>query len=696
MEIKYKKSIVTGIVAFFAFSAFVAGSIWGIYGFVKKDLPSAEEVETFEPFSPTKLLDIKNRVICEFYEEKRIQVDIDDIPVFLKVSFIVVEDKRFFSHWGVSIPDMTRALLVNIFSGRIAQGASTITQQLARNMFLSQEKTILRKIKEIFLAIEIEKVYTKEEILEMYLNQVYFGHGAYGVEAASQLYFGKSVKDLDPVEAATIAAIAKGPSYSPFRNPERTRVRRNVFLKALKDNHYLTKAEYEKYKKSSIILAQRKTRKINAPYFSEEVRKYLSKKYGADFVYRSGSVVYTTLDLDLQMAAESLFEKRMLEYEKKFNLKVRKYDYDTASVLDTINPPKYLQGAVVLLDVATGEVRTLIGGRDFVQSKFNRAIQAKRQPGSSFKVFLYTAAIDNGFTSADIVVDAPIRISIPGYGVYSPANFDRKFMGPITIRTAIKYSRNLAAVRLNRVLGPELVIEYAYKMGITSPLKAVYSLPLGVNDVSPIEMARAFSTLSNEGIKVTPYFIRKVVDRYGRVVEEKNPHREEVLSPQTSYVLIDLMKSVVNEGTAKSIRRVGYKGAAAGKTGTTNNFTDAWFVGFTPELCMAVWVGFDSKQKINRGAQGGSVAAPIWGEIMKSACDLGYNKVNDFDIPDGIVYREICLETGKIATPYCPVTKKEVFINGTEPTEECYYHKFFHLHRMEDEQYFYKIDRDNL
>lgn len=695
MEINIKRSITIGVIIFFAFVAFFAGTVWGVYLFVKKDLPSPEEVETFEPFLPTKLLDINNEVICEFYEEKRTPVDLEEIPVYLKASLIGVEDKRFFSHWGFSLVDFIRALLSTVFLGRV-EGGSTITQQLARNMFLSHERTLIRKIKEFFLAVEIEKMYTKDEILEMYLNQVYFGHGAYGVEAASQFYFGKSVKDLDPVESATIAAIAKGPVYSPLKNPERCRRRRNLFLRELRREGYITEDQYREYVTQPVKLAKRKIRRINAPYFAEEIRKYLSKKYGTDFVYRSGAVIYTTLDLRLQLAAESLFEEKMLEYEKRFNLKIRKYDYDTASVIDTINPPEYLQGALVILDNPTGEVRALIGGRDFIQSKFDRAVQAKRQPGSSFKVFLYTTAIDNGFTAADVVVDAPIRIKIPGYGVYAPANFDRKFMGPITIRTAIKFSRNLAAVRLNRMIGPELVVEYAYKMGITSPLKAVYSLPLGVNEVTPLEMARAFATLANEGVKITPYFIRKIVDRHGRVIEEKKPVREEVLSPQTCYVMIDLMKSVVNEGTAKSIRRVGFKGAAAGKTGTTNNFTDAWFVGFTPELCMAVWVGFDSKKRIHSGAQGGSVAAPIWGEVMKKASELGYNKTSDFPVPDGIVYRDICLETGKLATPYCPSTRKEIFIEGTEPTEECYYHKFFHLRRAETEEYFYQLDRERL
>ncbi|MBD3287140.1 PBP1A family penicillin-binding protein [candidate division WOR-3 bacterium] len=671
--------------------AFLAGIVFIISSSAGKDLPAPESLQTYKPPLTSKVFDRNDNLIFEFYVERRDPVPLDSIPSELVLAFVTVEDKRYYKHWGISMPDVFRALLHNIAAGRIVEGASSISQQLARNMFLSFETTLIRKIKEAILAIQLERMYSKEEILEMYLNQVNFGHGAYGVEAAAQRYFDKHLYELSTHELCFLAALPRGGAYHrPYDNPEKVRARRDKFINALYEIDEITHAERDAALAAEIDLAPRRLPPNEAPYFVEEVRRYLERKYGSGFIYREGVYIYTTLDLTMQKAANEAVEKHLLSIESRKNLDVVKSDYDTVTFTEDSPAPKYLQGALVCVDVHTGEVLALVGGRDYEQSSFDRAVQSRRQPGSSFKPFVYTAALDNGFTPGDVEFDAPVLVRTGGY-LYAPANWDRKFYGPMTLRQGLAQSRNLVAVRLARYVGPEMVVEYAHKMGITSPLKPVLSISLGAVEVSPLEMATAFSTLANGGYRVEPAFIRYIVGRDGELIEEWYPQQgEQVIPAQTAFLVTSMMQSVISSGTATVIRRRGFNRVAAGKTGTTDDFTDGWFVGFTPEIACAVWVGFDKRQTIYRGASGGSCAAPVWAEFMKEAtADMPQS---NFSMPEGIISRRICTLTGQLATEDCPQTREEYYMEGTEPTLSCQYHRLLKL-RGGSREDFFRLDR---
>jgi penicillin-binding protein 1A len=411
-----------------------------------------------------------------------------------------------------------------------------------------------------------------------------------------------------------------------------------------------------------------------APYFVEEVRRYMIEKYGYDFVYKSGAVIYTTLDLDMQKAANQALFTHLSQIEKDYRLRPTLAAYDSMAKLDsTIGPPKYLQGALLAMDVHTGYIRALIGGRDFKHSEFDRATQAKRQAGSAFKPFVFVAAVDNGATAADIELDSAITIRIPGQPPYQPHNYDAKFLGHVSLRRALALSRNLVAVRLITKVGPELVARYANLMGITDRLQPVYSLALGSVEVSLIDLTNAYNTLADNGVRVKPIMITRVVDARGTLLEETRPEEQSVLRPQTAYVVADMMQSVVNEGTATVIRQLGYEGLAAGKTGTTDDYADAWFIGFTPDITCGVWMGFDKKKTIFSGATGGGIAAPVWADFMKAVRPDSMSS-DSFAVPDSIITVAVCEQTGQLATPACPRVRYEVFIAGTEPKTPCTLH----------------------
>lgn len=659
-----------------AIIAFVVGMIFAAVVRLSADLPSAEEIKDFQPLASTKLYDCKGQLICEFFQQRRTPVPLAQIPQHLKDALIVVEDKRFYSHWGIDIIRIFGSAFYNLKAMRKAQGASTITQQLARNMFLTQEKSFARKFKEMLLAFELERTYSKDEILELYLNQVWFGQGVYGVEAASQVYFNKSVKDLNLAQCALIAALPKAPQYySPYVNPSAALKRRNMFLKMMYKAKKISLSEMENALAAPLGVMPKRSLRNEAPYFVEEIRKYLSAKYGDDFIYKSGAVVYTTLDLDMQRSANKAIETNLARIENDYKFSVRKSRFDTIASYDTLAKPNYLQGALVAIDVKTGYVRALVGGRDFNQSQYNRVTQAKRQAGSAFKPFVYTAAIDRGFTPADLEADEPITINIPGVRQpYTPSNFDYKFMGNMTLRRALALSRNVVAVRLISKIGPEIVAQYANSMGITSRLQPVYSLALGSSDVILLEMTSAFGVLANEGYRTKPIMILKIVDSDGNVLEENGIESEIVINPNVCYVVTDMLKSVVNEGTAYAIRRMGFSYPCAGKTGTTDDYTDAWFIGYTPELSCGVWVGFDQKKTIYKGATGGGISAPIWADFMNGIS--GSLSGTDFTRPDSVINVQVCDLTGYLAIPRCPKIRNEVFIFGSEPTESCQYHRF--------------------
>lgn len=648
------------------------------YYLLSFDLPSLEEIQTYTPPVSTRVLDCKGRLIGEFFEQKRKIVSLKEIPQYLIDALIVVEDKRFYSHCGIDVIRIMGALFYNLKSLSIRQGASTITQQLARNMFLTYKKDIIRKIKELILAIKLERSYTKEEILERYLNQVYFGYGLYGIETASQGFFGKSVKDLSLSEACFLVSIIKSPNYySPYKNFDLVLKRRDFFLKMLYKKKKITKEEYEKALKEKINLLPLQRNRQEAGYIMEMVRQYVEDLFGTDYLYKKGLTIYTTIDLDIQREASIALEKRLREIEENYQFKEKKKNYDEIykKKKGEIPPPNYLQGALVCIENKTGFIKALIGGRDFFHSQLNRAVQTKRQPGSAFKVFVYTAAIDNGYKPSDIIEDTPISIEITGVQEpYEPKNYDYRYIGNITLRKALALSRNVCAVRLIQKLTPEKVCEYAYLMGINSKLRPYYSLALGSSEVSLLEMVRSFATLANLGKKIVPILVIKIVDSDGIILKENFPSSEQVLSPQTAFLVTAMLKSVLDEGTGYLIRRYGYYGIGAGKTGTTDNFTDAWFVGYTPYLTCGIWAGFDKKKKIFDGATGGVVCAPIWGEFMKNIINFYPN--DDFPIPDSIVKLKICEETGYLATPNCLESREEYFLKGNEPTGYCPKHHF--------------------
>lgn len=649
----------------------------GITGLLnlRAGLPSTGEVAGYRAPASTRVLDRHGRLVHEFFIEKRRPVRLDDIPDCLKQGILLVEDRRFYAHWGIDlvrIPGLAWWMIRH--PGRL-KGTSTITQQLARSIFLTHERTVTRKLREALLAVEIERQFSKDEILELYLNQVWLGGPVYGVESAAERYFGKTVTSLNTAECATIAAMVANPGwYSPHNHPERLIGRRDFFLGKLRDSGVITPEQFEQARAETLQVRPMRDGRNEAPYFVEEVRRYLIDRYGPDFVYRSGAVVHTTLDLDFQRVANRVLEERLARIEADLRLRRPKNWYDSIIQMDTLAVrPDYLQGALVLLEVQTGEVLALIGGREYRHSEWNRATQAARQTGSAFKPFVWAAALDNGFTVADVVVDSTVEIRIPGQPTYRPRNYDLKMLGPVSLRRALALSRNLVAVRLAEKLGPQLVARYANLCGIGQRLPPVYSLALGSAEVPVIELTAAINTFANEGRRVKPRFLTSIRDHHGLVVEERRAEAQPVLARETAYLMTSMMESVVNEGTATAIRSRGYAGPAAGKTGTTDDYTDAWFVGYTPALCCGIWVGYDQKRTIYRGATGGGVAAPIWAELMKGI-QADTLKPERFATPPDIVTAPVCEETGLLATAHCPRVRYEMFARTTQPSGTCQLH----------------------
>lgn len=655
-----------------AIFSFFFGVSFSVFRWLISDLPPVAALEKVEPPTISKVYDINGNVIYEFYEERRMPVPLDKVPKDLINAFISMEDRRFRSHWGVDMFRVAKAMFINLKAGRIVQGASTITQQLARNLFLTPERSWIRKLKEAILAVQIERLYSKDEILELYLNQILFPNGVYGVEAASELYFGKSVEEITLPEACMLAAMPKAPSlYSPYTNLEMLTRRMELVLNAMVENGKITPEEAERAKETPVVIKPRGLRPNEAPYFVEEVRKDVIGRFGSQSLYRDGLQIYTTLDLNLQQIANRAVEEWIEALEDEYDYKYTLSNYNSDSVSSSQIP--YLEGALLAMEPVTGYIKAMVGGRNFSHSQFNRAVQAWRQAGSAFKPFVYTAAIDNGFTPSYRILDAPIVVEA-GDTVWRPSNYDKRFLGLTTLRRGLALSRNLVAVRLLGLLGPQTVIDYARRMGIEGNLKNVLSLALGSCEVTLLGMVSAYSTIANQGLRVKPVMILKILDNQGRVVYRAKHYEERVLSPQTAYIMTNMLESVLNEGTALGARLRGFTAPAAGKTGTTNDFTDAWFVGFTPDLICGVWVGFDEKKSIGERASGAKAALPIWEKFMKGA--LGDGPYRDFIPPPGIVKVPVCTTTGLLPSPGCPEVREEVFISGTEPHDTCRVHAF--------------------
>jgi 1A family penicillin-binding protein len=653
---------------------FVFGAIIGINFAILSNLPDVDSLANYEPKLSTGIYDINDKLVLEVFEHRRIPIILDSIPEYIPAAVVSLEDKRFYDHFGIDLKRITKVIWLNfvrkIGRKRWGAGASTITQQLSRNIFLTLKKTLLRKAEEIYLALLIERRYTKKEILEMYLNEIYWGYGNHGVGAASRYYFGKVPDSLSVSEAAALVGLIRSPGYySPYNSYERFMQRRNLALKEMFEEGKISEAMLDSAVAESLHVVDHSKKEIIGPYFINEVKREMEELFGRAYITWGGYKVYTTMNQDMQVLTDSILEWGLGRIELYWHL--TKKDAIPDSLIHPENIP-YLQGAMVVMNPRTGYVLSLIGGRDYKHSLYNRATQGKRQAGSAFKPFLYTAAIDNGFLPSDFVFDLPMIKELGGE-VYAPKNYDETFMGKISLRTALKMSRNVASLNLCQEVGPFSVVEYAYQMGIESSLQPVLSIALGASEVTPLEMVRAYSTIANLGEKIDPIFIRKVVDRYGNTVYENRIVKQRVLSEATAYIILDMMRSVFEPGgTASYARRNGFQKPAGGKTGTTDEFNNAWFVGFTAELNVGVWVGYDFPRSIGKGASGGALALPIWTEFMKAVCDSTMNY--EFPVPEGVEFRYICPESGELATSRCPNVVKGIFRKGNIPKRQCELH----------------------
>jgi penicillin-binding protein 1A len=604
-----------------------------------------------------------NKVVTNLFEENRSYITLDKVPQKMKEAFLATEDRKFYEHRGIDVLGIMRALLIDLKVGRFKEGASTITQQLIRQTYLSNERTIARKVREAIYAIVVERYYTKDQIFEKYLNKIYLGKQAYGVQAAARAYLGKDIYELDLAETALIAGLVKAPSVY-MNNPEKARERRNIVLESMKDVGYITAEEAKEAAAQPVVFAENTSSRRVAPYFIDYiVQELLKNGISETEIYTGGLKIKTTLDVDIQKAAEEAFKNGLPAASPDSN---------------GIAQP---QAALVAIDPHTGHIKAMIGGRDFGNTQLNRAVKAHRQPGSTMKPFVYTAALDNHFTPSMMVVDEPLEFNNADGSKYRPQNYDRTFRGPITLREAIENSVNIVAIKLVDQLGPQTIMKYAQKMGLTSLVSTgkkndlnVAALALGglTNGVTPLELASAYTPLANQGIYVEPIAILEVVDSSGSVIYRNHSKKSVVLSEPTAYLMTDLLRGVIERGTGRAAN-IGRP--AAGKTGTTNENTNAWFIGYTPELLSVVWLGNDAQNKplrVNGTIIGSGTAARIWGNFMRSA--LSNVPASDFPVPSGVVSGiEICTESGYLASN-CPNTKIETFIQGTEPTEECPLH----------------------
>ncbi|MCX6827005.1 MAG: PBP1A family penicillin-binding protein, partial [candidate division Zixibacteria bacterium] len=587
--------------------------LYRTYKIYQQDLPSFESLHNIEPSLKTKIYAVDGTLLQEFYNENRAITSYDRIPKHMIDMLLAVEDREFFDHWGINIERTAKALIIDILRWRRAQGASTITQQLARMLFLHRRKTLERKIKEALTAIKLERTYSKEDILQMYLNQYYFGEGAYGIAAAAKTYFNKPVEELTINDCALLVGLLKAPGrISAFDSTAVATRIRNSALSSYYNWGKISRREYDSLRNLPLKLKAPEETFGKAPYFTEMVRQYLLDKYGEEELYSGGLKVTTTLDWNLQRQAEIELREKLdtmqAWYESVHNINNPNYTYPLPDSGKYFHRRAYkrIQGAAVTIANDNGNILVLIGGRSFVESKFNRAVQALRQPGSSFKPFVYTAAMDNGYHPSDIFYDNSIVLKIPGSKEWRPQNFDNEFMGEMTLRDGLRLSRNLIAIKLLLKIAPEQAIFYANKMGITTPLYPVASLAIGTSEVKLIDMASAYTVFPNGGIRIPYRYILKIIDRYGNILEDNsNIQKEEVLSAQTAYIMVNMMQSVIDNGTGRGARALGFTRPAAGKTGTSDGFCDNWFVGFTPQITTGVWIGIDDNTSIGKNQTGG-------------------------------------------------------------------------------------------
>lgn len=738
------RKVVIGLLYFFSISL---GSLFGFFLSYLNRLPQIEQIATYEPNIPTHVFSRDNQPVEEFYVEKRVLVrSVNEISPNLRHAIIAVEDAHFFQHPGVDPWGILRALYVNLRTGRVVEGGSTLTQQLAKMLFLRPEKTMERKILEAMLAVQLERRYTKEELFLFYCNQVYLGHGVYGVQAASNYYFGKSARDLTISESALLAALPKAPQdFSPYLHADKSLQRRDHVLNRMLEEKFITKKDYQDALKLPLGVKVQLPKVSVAPYFTEEIRKYLEQKYGYAGIYESGLQIESTLDIRMQKTAEVALDNGLRVLDKRHGWRTvtthltpeeietyrdvswtlppapgrimkgiamevtdknaviriadqdvqllpddwiwtgRKYgttllkegdltDFRIREVKDgkitaiTLDQVPNVGGAFVAMDVKTGQVLALVGGSDFGTKKFDRATQAYRQTGSAFKPFLYAAAFERGFTPSDVMVDSPISFYDPWTKqTWSPKNYTGDYMGPVTLRRALELSRNTVAVRLLEQVGVKYAIDYISRFDAFKNMQPYLPLALGASEATLIHLVRAYGAFANQGLMMEPIFINRVLDRNGNLVEQNRPTAREVMRADIAYLITDVLEGVTRRGTAVKARVLNRP--VAGKTGTTDDCTDAWFVGYTPSLIAGVWVGYDEKKSLGHKETGAQAALPIWIEFMESV--LKDQPKEDFQPTSNIITLAIDRFTGLRATPDCTDVIIESFIAGTEPKQFC-------------------------
>jgi penicillin-binding protein 1A len=756
---------------------FVLGLLGGLalvggYHYISQDLPRINSLMDYRPPIISKVYADDNRIIAEFFKERRVVIPLSEVPPMLVKAFVAAEDSRFFQHQGVDPMGIVRAALKNIEAGTIKQGGSTITQQVTRSFLLTPERSYIRKIKEVILSYRIEKAFSKEEILFLYLNQIYLGHGAYGVQAAAENYFGKPVQELNLAECAVLAGLPQAPTrYSPFRHPEQARARQVYVLNRMAEDGYITRGQANEALAVKLDIKPRRNIYVEeVPFYTEHVRRYVEAKYGTDALYTQGLQIYTAVNIDFQKMAEQEVNKGLQELDKRQGYRgplksippadieaftrdqqaeldknplepgrviqavvvqvndqakvvsakvgndqgvialadmdwARKPNPDVAYYEAKVRQPSAVlkagdvvlvkikdkrkdarepwrlaleqeplaQGALLCLENETGLVKAMVGGRDFTETQFNRAIQSRRQPGSSFKPIIYAAALDRKFndprkiyTPATVIIDSAVvfedRVRDQ---TWKPKNYRETFYGPTLLREALAQSRNVVTVKILQDIGVDYAIDYARKLGISSELTRTLSLALGSSGVSLFELTRAYSVFANQGFLVEPVFTLKIVDRDGKVLEEAASERSKVIEKDTAFIMTSLMESVVQHGTGQRIKALGRP--TAGKTGTTNDMYDAWYIGYTPEYIAGVWVGFDSEAPLGKTETGAVAASPIWLGFMKRI--LANEPVKTFQPPEGVVFAKIDAETGLLPVPESRKTIFECFKEGTVPID---------------------------
>lgn len=738
--------------------------VTGVYLYLSKDLPKISSLKDYRPPVITTVYSDDNRKIAEFFKERRIVIPLSQMPIMLKNAFVAAEDSRFYQHKGIDVLSIIRAFFKNIEAGTIVQGGSTITQQVAKSFFLTPKRSYIRKIKEAILAYRIDKKFNKDEILYLYLNQIYLGHGAYGVEAASENYFGKSAQELNLAECAVLAGLPQAPSrYSPFRYPERAKQRQIYVLKRMVEEGFINDIQESEATNTVLDIKPRRNLYIEeVPVYTEYIRRYIVKKYGDDILYKEGLKIYAAVNVEMQKIAREEIEKGLSALDRREGYRgpikhlraqeiepfsksilpelekvpikkgrvtegvvidvddkknetavrvgntlgiiriddmrwARKPDPEVAYYearikhpgevltvgdvirvrfkqkiinsdrweLDLEQTPK-AQAALLCIESETGYVKVMVGGRDFRESQFNRAVQSRRQPGSAFKPIIYASALDKGYTPATMIIDSPIVYQDTEHDfTWKPRNYKEIFYGPTLFRDALAKSRNVVTIKILKDIGIDYAIDYARKLGITSNLNRDLSIALGSSGISLLELVRAYSVFNNLGYLVNPVFITRILDRDGNVLENANPVRKKVIEPDTAYIMTRLLEEVVKHGTGHRVKALNRP--VAGKTGTTNNLHDAWFVGYSPGYVAGTWVGFDDESSLGKSETGSRAASPIWLGFMKRI--LAGKPVRVFQVPKGIVFSKIDAETGLLPIPESKKTIFECFKEGTAPTE---------------------------